>query len=787
MNKTTPTQLKYLNPALPVSARLNDLLSQMTVEEKIAQLTSFWFNDLQEHQQPSTHKMQALLKNGIGQISRVGGSSTLSPLGVARAGNEIQRFLVTQTRLGIPAILHEECCLGYMGLGGTIYPQMIGLASTWEPALAEQMAIEIRSQLLTVGARQALSPLLDIASDPRWGRTEETFGEDPFLVSQFGMAYTRGLQGDNMQRGLMATGKHFVGHSLSLGGLNCAPVQLGPRALWESYLMPFQAAIQQARLRSIMNAYPELDGEVVAASRRILTNLLRDQLGFAGLVVSDYHAISMINSFHHAAPDDSKAAVMALKAGIEMELPTRICYGEPLRRALERGEISLEEIDAVVSRVLQTKLELGLFDYPYVDEDAIQSSFETPRQRLLAREIACQSMVLLKNNGLLPLKKVNSIAVIGPNAAEPRHLLGDYSYPSMFELMTRAPMTGSAFIREVDQEALQTNSVRVPSILEGIQAYVDQHTQVFYARGCPLTEADRSGFGEAIHVANQADVVILVLGDKSGLTPDCTCGETRDRAELGLPGIQEELAKAIVAIRKPVVLVLVNGRPLAIPWLDENIPAILEAWLPGEEGAAAVAEILFGAANPGGKLPITFPRSVGQLPINYNHKLAGAHSYWYDDYVETPASPLYPFGHGLSYTTFSYSDLHIHSEKATAGGTIHINLTITNTGLLAGHEVVQLYIYDEYACIPRPVKELKGFSRLTLAPGESRRLTFHLPVDLLAFYDESLELVVEAGMIQVMLGGSSEDIRLQGAFEIAGKGKMPIKERLFDCPVTIDQ
>ena len=786
MNKNPSTQPKYLNPALPVSTRLHDLLGKMTVEEKIAQLTSFWFNDLQEQQQPSADKIQALLKDGIGQVSRLGGSSTLSPLEVAKAGNEIQRFLVNQTRLGIPAIFHEECCLGYMGLGGTIYPQIIGLASTWDPSLAEQMTKEIRSQLLAVGARQALSPLLDIASDPRWGRTEETFGEDPFLVSQFGIAYTRGLQGEELRRGLMATGKHFVGHSLSLGGMNCAPVQIGPHALWESYLMPFQAAIKKAGLRSVMNAYPELDGEVVAASRKYLTGLLRDQLGFEGIVVSDYHAIAMIHNFHHVAADNSEAAVMALKAGIDMELPTSTCYGEPLRRALETGAISLEEIDAVVSRVLQTKIELGLLDYPYVDEGSVQGAFETPGQRQLAREIACRSMVLLKNDGLLPLKKVNTIAVIGPNAAEPRHLLGDYSYPSMYELMTRVPMTGSAFISDVDQKALHAGSVRIPSILEGIQAQAGSQTRVLYARGCTLTGPDRSGFDEAVEIASQANVVILVLGDKSGLTPDCTCGETRDRAELGLPGIQEELVRVVAATGVPVVAVLVNGRPLAIPWLDENVSSILEAWLPGEEGAAAVAEILFGAANPGGKLPVTFPRSVGQLPVNYNHKPTGGRSYWYVDYVETPASPLYPFGHGLSYTTFSYSDLHFSSENASAGEQVEISLKVANSGKVAGYEVVQLYVYDEYASVPRPAKELKGFACLHLDPGESCKVTFHLPVDLLAFYDENLELVVEAGVIKVMLGSSSEDIRLQGAFEIAGTGKIPVNERLFDCQVSIN-
>jgi beta-glucosidase len=604
-----------------------------------------------------------------------------------------------------------------MGLGGTIFPQMIGLASSWNPALAEQVTNEIRQQLLAVGARQGLGPVLDVASDPRWGRTEETFGEDPLLVAQFGMAYIRGLQGESMKSGVMATGKHFVGHSLSAGGLNCGPVQLGPHALWDVYLMPFQAAIQEANIKSIMNAYPELDGELVAASREILTDLLRGKLGFKGIVVSDYHAIAMIHSYHHVAPDERTAAVKAFKAGIDMELPTRACYGEPLRAALEAGEVSMEEIDAIVRRILGIKFELGLFENPYVDEGVVPTFFETAEQRALSREAARQSMVLLKNDGLLPLAKPNTIAVIGPNADAPRHLLGDYSYHSMFELMASSPTHGSPFISSVGEEHVRANAVQIPSILDDIRAHVGTHTKVLYTRGCPVAEADRSGFDEAIRIARQADVVILVLGDKSGLTPDCTSGETRDRAELGLPGVQEELVKAVFAVGKPVAAVLVNGRPLSIPWLDEHIPAILEAWLPGEEGAAAIAEVLFGAANPGGKLPVTVPRSVGQVPICYNQKPSGGRSHWYIDYVEMEASPLYPFGHGLSYTTFAYSDLHISSEKASSGEEVEISLSMTNTGKVAGDEVVQLYVCDEYASMPRPVKELKGFSRVPLSPG----------------------------------------------------------------------
>lgn len=785
--QTTEAQPLYLNSSLPVPARCQDLIARMTLDEKFAQLTSFWFNDLHSGvNTPDRDKMQELLGNGIGQITRVGGSSTLTPVRTAKAGNEIQRYLVEQTRLGVPAILHEECCLGYMGLGGTAFPQMIGLASSWNLALVERVTTEIRKQMLAVGARQGLGPVLDIAGDPRWGRIEETFGEDPLLVTQFGMAYIRGLQGKDKKTGVMATGKHFVGHSLSDGGLNCAPARLGPHALWDSYLMPFQAAIREADMWSIMNAYPELDGEVVAASRAILTDLLRGQLGFDGLVVSDYAAIPMIFNYHHAVENERLAAVKALKAGIDMELPTRNCYGDPLRQALEAGEITIEEIDAVVVRILQTKFELGLFEKPYVDEEAVSAVFDTEGQRDLAREAALQSIVLLKNDGLLPLKKVQTIAVIGPNADTARNLLGDYSYPATIELMTYKPLPDSTFISGVDKEHLRTNSVKIATVLDGLRACVGDATRVLYAQGCGVLEADRSGFDEAVEIARQADVVVLVLGDKSGLVPDCSTGETRDRAELGLPGVQEELAKAIAAVGKPLVAVLINGRPVSSPWLDEHASAILEAWLPGEEGASAVADILFGAANPGGKLPVTIARAAGQLPMRYNRQPSGGHSNWYVDYVEMPAGPLYPFGHGLSFSTFEYGDLHLSRQKAGPGEQVEISLSVTNTGKLAGDEVVQLYVCDETASLPRPVKELKAFSRVRLEPGQTRRLTFCLPVNMLAYYDEKLNLIVEAGTVKVMLGSSSADIRLQTGFEITGAPKTPVAERIFNCSVNME-
>jgi beta-glucosidase len=766
--------------------RLKSLISQMTLDEKLAQLTSYWIYDLQTEGELDQNKIASKLKSGIGQITRLAGASTLDPCSAAEAANRLQKFLVDETRLGIPALLHEESCCGALMLGGTIYPQIIGLAATFQPELAQAMTTTIRAQLMAIGARQALAPVLDIARDPRWGRVEETFGEDPTLASHFGVAYIQGLQGEDLADGVLATGKHFIGHSFSQGGLNCAPVHMGWREVWDVYMQPFQAAIRLARLGSIMNTYPELDGEVVAASPRILTDILRHELGFDGLVVSDYEAVIMIHNFHHVASDKAAAACLALEAGIDVELPTAKCYADPLRAALEAGEINIEIVERSVINHLKKKFELGLFEHPYVDDSKVIEVFETPHNRALARQIAQQSIVLLKNDGSLPLKKnLKHIAVIGPNANDGRNLLGDYSYPSMRALLEFRGLPDSSSAN-VDQTWIDAHAVRITTVLDGIQAAVSGDTQVLYAKGCENLGDNCSGFAEAVKIAQEADIVVLVLGDRSGLTPDCTTGETRDSADLCLPGVQESLARVILDTGKPVVVVLVNGRPYAIPWLAENASAILEAWLPGEEGGTAIADILFGDANPGGKLPITFPRSVGQVPVFYSTKPSGLGSYWYMDYVSEKATPLYPFGYGLSYTDFEYKNLLIHPQRATMGEKVDISFTVTNTGSVEGDEIVQLYIRDEYASLPRPVKELKGYARVRLFPGESKSITFHLPVDQLAFYDAALNLVLEAGKIKVMLGSSSDDLRLTGEFEITGSKTMPVQERLFFCPVDIE-
>jgi beta-glucosidase len=572
---------------------------------------------------------------------------------------------------------------------------------------------------------------------------------------------------------------------MSEGGLNCAPVHMGMREVYDVILAPFQAAIRDAGLASIMNAYPEFDGEVVAASRRILTELLREKLGFNGVVVSDYEAVIMLHNFHYVAVNPAYAAGLALNAGIDVELPTTVCFGNPLKAALEKGEIDLSLVDVAVKRHVTKKFELGLFENPYVDAGRVLEVFETPEQRTLAREIARQSVVLLKNDGLLPLKKsINTLAVIGPNANSGRSQLGDYSYASMSQLLQYQALNDPA-IEKVDLDQLFNRGIQVMTVLNGVHLAVSPQTKVLYAQGCDNLSDDVSGFEKAVQIAHQSDAVVLVLGDCSGLVPSCTTGETRDSADLRLPGVQEELAKAIIATGKPVAAVLINGRPYAISWLAENANAILEAWLPGEEGGAAIAEILFGDANPGGKLPISFPRSVGQIPVYYNKKASGTKSHWYGDYVNEKVTPLYPFGHGLSYSTFAYDDLAISKQTATSGEYVDISLRIKNTGPVAGEEVVQLYIRDPFASSPRPVKELKGYRRMLLNPGEQAMVTFHLPVDQLAFYNNDLELVLEAGQIDVMVGGSSSDIRLTGEFQIVGPDKMIVEDRVFECPVRI--
>jgi len=755
----------YLNPAIPVDDRVQDLIQLMTLEEKVAQLGSIPATELLEDGKFSIEKARRLLKDGIGQITRVAGSWGLEiePKEAAEIANSIQRFLLEETSLKVPAIIHEECLSGFMAKRATTFPQAIGLASTWNPGIIQNITSVIRKQMRATGAHQGLSPVLDVTRDPRWGRTEETLGEDPYLVACMGTAYIRGLQGDDLRSGIIATPKHFAAHGFSEGGRNCASVHVPPREFREVFLFPFEAAIKVAKAGSLMNAYHEIDGIPCAASRELLTGILREEWGFNGFVVSDYGSIKMLQTFHYVAADEKEAAIQALEAGIDIELPEVMCYGKPLIQAVKEGLVSEATLNEAISRVLRSKFLLGIFESPYVEEENASKVLDTAEHRALALQAARESIVLLKNDGILPLsKEVGSIAVVGPNADNTRNLLGDYSYTAHL--------------------SCERDAVPVVSILAGIKGKVSSETEVYYAKGCDITGTSTEGFKETVEAAAKSDAVVAVVGEKSGLSPSDVSGEGRDRTSLKLPGVQEELVKALCKTGKPVILVLVNGRPLNLGWIVENCPAVVEAWLPGEEGGNAVADVLFGDYDPGGRLPVSFPFEVGQVPLHYNRRPSS-----FRDYVFMKSKPLFPFGHGLSYTKFEYIALSITPEKVGPTGMVTISFEVKNVGDRVGDEVVQLYMHDVVASVSRPVKELKGFKRIRLEPEEKKTVKFRLSMDQLAFYDRHMRLVVEPGTFEVMVGSSSEDIRLRGSFEVTGDVKVIPPNRAFFTEVVISQ
>lgn len=779
------------SPSL-IETRVQSLLSKMTLDEKLAQLGGIWLTDLIDaDRQWSASKAQAAIGQGIGHISRIGAASLLKADKSAALANVIQKFLVEETRLGIPAIVHEESCGGYMARGATTFPHAIGQASTWDPDLVYELAGVIRTQMRAVGAHHTLAPVLDVARDPRWGRVEETFGEDPFLVTQIGKAYIQGVQSDDLQRGVVATGKHFAAHGVPEGGRNWSIVRVLDREFREVFLMPFWAAIQEAGVASIMNAYHELDGVPCGSSKELMVDLLRGEMGFDGVVVSDYFTLDAFVNYHRVAVDAVDAARLGMEAGIDIELPAWKFYRDPLREAVENGSVDIGLVDASVMRILRLKFQLGLFDNPYVDDGRAIEVFNTPEQSDLSLQVAEKSIVLLKNDGLLPLPlDLESVAVIGPSADSVRVLQGAYHYPShlegifMADTHAESPSPDSPNpYQNLGQMNFYDHFVPSVSVLEGIRAALSPQTHIYYAKGCDLKNDDTSGFDEAVAAAQKAQVAVVVVGGLSGMSLGCTCGESIDQAEIGLPGVQQQLVEAIHATGTPVVVVLLNGRPYALPWIAEHIPALVEAWLPAQTGGTAVANVLFGKVNPGGKLPMSFPRASGQIPVYYNHKPSGCRSHWHTDYMDLSVSPLFPFGHGLSYTQFDYSGLQISPDRAAPEAIVTVQIDVQNTGNRAGDEVVQLYLGDRVGSVTRPVRELKGFKRISLQPGEQKTLVFSVPVAHLGFFNRQMAFVVEPGEVDVWVGSSSADIRASGVFEIVGP-VTPV-ERVFSTEVEV--
>ena len=775
--------LAYRDSALPIEDRVADLLARMTLEEKLAQLGSCWSFELLTHSAIDPARASARMGHGIGQITRVAGATNLGRRGVAELANAIQRYLVEETRLGIPAIVHEECLHGLLAVDSVCFPQSIGQAATWDPELVTAMTARLGRELRAAGAQQALAPILDITRDPRWGRIEETYGEDPYLVAELGAAYVRGLQGAGGPGDLVfATGKHMVGHGLPEGGLNHAPAHIGPRELVDDFLFPFEAAVRDAGLRSMMHAYDDVDGMPCVASRFLFTETLRDGWGFDGLVVSDYHGIDEIVTAHAMTADRSEAAALALEAGIDVDLPSTDYFGVPLADAVASGRVPMAAVDAAVTRHLRAKFELGLFEKPFVDPESVELPFED--DRALARKIALNSMTLLANDGVLPLRgDLRTIAVVGPNADSARNLQGDYAHVIHMEALIEMHGFGTA----LPEDFVATDEMAGrETILDAIRRRCGPATDVRYAPGCGILDGDAAGIAAAADAARGADVAVVVVGERSGLTQDCTCGETRDRLDIGLPGRQAELVAAVAATGTPVVLVLVAGRPLAVEAEAASAAAVVAAWVPGEEGPAALADVLFGAANPGGKLPVTVPRATGQIPIYYGHKPSGGRSHWKGPYVEGSNLPLWPFGFGMSYTRFEVRDLRLDKQVVAIDGEFTASVEVGNVGDREGDEVVQLYVRDQEASVTRPVKELRGFKRVHLAAGESRRISFALAVEQLAFTGVDGRLRLEPGRVTVMAGTSSEDLPCTAEIEIAGEAVEVGKRTRYFTRVTVE-
>jgi beta-glucosidase-like glycosyl hydrolase len=797
---TTPA---YLNAALPVDERVADLTGRMDIDEKLSQLGAVGLPDLITDERLDEDAALAVIPHGIGQVTRIGATTSLMPWESARLYNQLQRLVLERTRLGIPIMVHEESLGGYCARGATVFPQALALASSWDPRLVHEVADRVRGQLLAVGARQSLAPVLDVARDPRWGRVEETYGEDPVLAGTLGTAYVRGMQADDLSEGVLATGKHFVAHGLSEGGRNRAPVQIGPRELREVYAEPFAAAIRDAGLGSVMSSYSCVDGLPGSGSAEILTRLLREELAFEGLVVADYFAVSLLMTYHQVATDRSEAAVKAISAGLDLELPALDCFGEPLKAAVANKKVSMGTVDAAVRRVLTTKMRLGLFDSPYTDFDRVQTVFTDQASTRLARRAATSGIVLLANKGILPIsRKVSRLAVIGPGADDRRLLQGDYHYPAHQEMFLESkgaralevpPLAdahkrvGTAsevalsqsgngsdnagcdpFYFPIARGTLEPGPYYTKHVtpLEGLRAAFTPGVEVLYEKGCELSGCDRSGFPAAVAAATEADLAVVVLGGRSGLDKSSTVGEARDATDLRLTGLQEQLLIAVAATGTPTVLVVMSGRVHVLSDVVDHVQALLVAWPLGEQGGAALADVLLGRCEPTGRLPVTLPRATGQIPLHSGHRSGGARSEFYGDYTDCAHTPLFSFGHGLGYTTFAYSDITVDTSDTSSP--ISVGVTIINTGDREGDEVVQLYASDLVASVSRPRAFLIGFTRARLAPDEEARVTFVVHPSRLAFYDEAMRFVVEPGLFCFTVGASSEDIRQRATVEITG-------------------
>ncbi|MDB5089336.1 MAG: beta-glucosidase [Mucilaginibacter sp.] len=728
-----PIKYPYQNAALPVEKRVADLLSRMTTTEKIRQLDMYWGHEVANMQGHEAASYADSARISIG-TEGIGSVHDLYPL-TADVTNQVQRYAVEHTRLGIPVLFIEEGLHGYEGLGSTTFPVPIALAGAWDTTLVHKAGHIIATEMRAHGVAMVLGPVLCLPRDPRWGRVEETYGEDPYLAAANGVAMVKGLQGSNLSNpdAVLAEPKHFAVHGIPEAGSNTAPVNMGEREARSSFLYVFEKAVKEGGALGMMAAYSELDGIPCVDNKWLLKDVLRKEWGFKGFVLSDLGAIKMSLTSHHIAASPADALAQTLTAGLDMQFYDfpHAEFSDAIIKALKSKQLAVSELNRAVSDVLRIKFMLGLFDHPYIDQSLLKKVYHTDASRQVALKVAQEGISLLKNDhSLLPLSaNVHSVAVIGPLAAST--YMGGYA----------------------------NKNGKGVAIVDALRQKAGNDMKIEYEAGYSAdTSAEKQNLDlqKAVNLVNQSDVAIVVLGEDIG-----EVGEGKDRSNLELNQKQTRLIEAIQKTGKPVAVVLFNGRPLCINWIAKKIPAIVESWFLGETGGLAIADVLLGKINPSGKLPMTFPRSVGQLPYYYNHKPTSRHVY-----VDQDTSALFPFGHGLSYTSFEYSNLTITPAHLPLNGSANISVTVKNTGKVEGTEVVQLYIRDVIASVTTPVKSLKGFSRISLKPGESGKVQFRLNNKELMIWNRQMKQVVEPGEFRVMVGSSSEDIRQRGGFYV---------------------
>jgi len=732
-NPERPVKLPYKNAALPVEKRVADLLSRMTTGEKIRQLDMYWGHEVAQMNGHEATAISDSAKINIG-TEGIGSVHDLYPL-TATITNQIQRYAIEKTRLGIPVLFIEEGLHGYESLGSTTFPTPIALAGAWDTSIVHKAGRIIATEVRAHGVNMILGPVLCLPRDPRWGRVEETYGEDPYLAAANGVAMVKGLQGYKLSDAdaVIAEPKHFAVHALPEAGSNMAPVNIGEREARSSFLYVFEKAVKEGRAMGMMAAYSEIDGIPCVDNRWLLKDVLRKEWGFKGFVLSDLGAIKMSLNSHQIASSPADAMAQTLSAGLDMQFydfPHQQFF-DAVTQALKTGQLSAADLDRAVSDVLRVKFVLGLFDHPYIDENLLKKVNHTPESQALALQAAQESISLLKNdNSILPLRSdVHSVAVIGP--------LAESTYLGVY-----ANKNGKGI-----------------AIVDGLKQRAGDRLEIKYEKGYSQNtsaEKQTEDLQRAISTVKSSDVAVVVLGEEIN-----EVGEGKDRANLDLNNAQSRLIEAVCKTGKPTVVVLFNGRPLCINWVAKNAPAIVESWFLGDAGGLAVADVLLGKINPSGKLPMTFPRSVGQLPYYYNHKPTSKHAY-----VDEESSALFPFGHGLSYTTFQYSDMKISQKTIPVNGSAEISINIKNSGKVEGTEVVQLYLRDVISSVTTPIKSLKGFKRVTLQPGESSTLKFKIDNQELMLWNRQMKHVVEPGEFKVMIGSSSEDIRVQDSFYV---------------------